>query len=112
MQELPGAMYVIDAAREGIAIAEARKLGIPIVAIADTDCNVELIDYPIPGNDDAIRAIKLMTETISQSIIQGKRDAEEERNRLVSLVGANISEQEGIESQIGVETADQENVDQ
>jgi small subunit ribosomal protein S2 len=112
MQELPGAMYVVDAAREGIAIAEARKLGIPIVAIADTDCNVELIDYPIPGNDDAIRAIKLMTETISQSIIQGKRDAEEERNRLASLVGANLSEQEDVESQIGAETVDQENIDQ
>ena len=112
MQELPGAMFVIDAAREGIAIAEARKLGIPIVAIADTDCNVELIDYPIPGNDDAIRAIKLMTETISQSVIQGKRDAEEERNRLASLVGASMTEQDAAESQLEAETADQENTDQ
>lgn len=112
MQELPGAMFVIDAAREGIAIAEARKLGIPIVAIADTDCNVELIDYPIPGNDDAIRAIKLMTETISQSVIQGKRDAEEERNRLASLVGAGMAEQDAVESQLEAGTADQENTDQ
>ena len=112
MQELPGAMYVIDAAREGIAIAEARKLGIPIVAIADTDCNVDLIDYPIPGNDDAIRAIKLMTETISQSVIQGKRDAEEERNRLASLVGANLTEQDAAESQLEAEIADLEKADQ
>jgi len=106
MNELPGAMYVIDAAREGIAIAEARKLGIPVVAIADTDCNVDLIDYPIPGNDDAIRAIKLMTETISQSVIQGKRQAEEERLRLASLVGAEMAEQDITESELQSGTTD------
>ena len=71
MTEMPGALYIIDAAREKIAIAEARKIGIPIVAIADTDCNVDLIDHPIPGNDDAIRALRLMTGRIADAIIEG-----------------------------------------
>ncbi len=71
MTEMPGAIYVIDAAREKIAIAEGRKMGIPIVAIADTDCNVDLIDYPIPGNDDAIRALRLMTGYIADAIVEG-----------------------------------------
>ena len=65
MTEMPGALYIIDAAREDIAVAEARKMRIPIVAIADTDCNVDLIDHPIPGNDDAIRAIRLITGRIA-----------------------------------------------
>ena len=71
MTEMPGALYIIDAAREKIAIAEARKIGIPIVAIADTDCNVDLIDHPIPGNDDAIRALRLMTGRIADAVIEG-----------------------------------------
>ena len=77
MTDMPGALYVIDAARENIAIAEARKLGIPIVAIADTDCNVDLVDHPIPGNDDAIRAIRLMTTRIADAIIEGTAEAEQ-----------------------------------
>ncbi len=76
MTEMPGALYIIDAAREKIAVAEARKIGIPIVAIADTDCNVELIDHPIPGNDDAIRALRLMTGRIADAIIEGMAGAQ------------------------------------
>ena len=76
MTEMPGALYIIDAARENIAVAEAKKLGIPIIAIADTDCNVELIDYPIPGNDDAIRAIRLITGRIAEAILEGIAEAE------------------------------------
>ncbi len=75
MTEMPGALYIIDAAREDIAVAEARKMGIPIVAIADTDCNVDLIDYPIPGNDDAIRAIRLITGRIAEAVIEGAAEA-------------------------------------
>ncbi len=79
MTEMPGAIFVIDAAREKIAIAEGRKMGIPIVAIADTDCNVDLIDYPIPGNDDAIRALRLMTGHIADAIIEGVTEGQNMR---------------------------------
>ena len=76
MTVMPGALFIIDATREKIAVAEGRKMGIPIVAIADTDCNVDLIDHPIPGNDDAIRAIRLMTTRITDAIIEGVAEAE------------------------------------
>ena len=79
MTEMPGALFVIDAAREKIAIAEGRKMGIPIVAIADTDCNVDLIDYPIPGNDDAIRALRLMTGRIADAIVEGVAEGQNMR---------------------------------
>ncbi len=69
MSELPGIIYLVDPERESIAVAEARKLGIPIVAITDTDCDPRLIDYPLPGNDDAIRSIALFTQIISQAVI-------------------------------------------
>ena len=62
-----------------IAIAEGRKMGIPIVAIADTDCNVDLIDYPIPGNDDAIRALRLMTAHIADAIMEGATEGQNMR---------------------------------
>ena len=73
MGGLPGALFVIDAKKEHIAIDEARKLEIPIVAIADTNADPDLIDYPIPGNDDAIRAIKLFTGKIADACITGAR---------------------------------------
>ncbi len=73
MEDLPDALYVVDPKREYIAVAEARKLDIPVVAIVDTNCDPDLIDYPIPGNDDAIRAVALLTNIISTAIIEGKR---------------------------------------
>ena len=72
MTEIPGALFVIDVGREAIAVAEARRVGVPIVALVDSDCDPDLIDYPIPGNDDAIRAIRLITSRIADSIIEGK----------------------------------------
>lgn len=74
MQELPGALVVIDSTKEEIAIQEALKLNIPIVAIVDTNGDPEYIDYPIPGNDDAVRAIELFTSKISESILEGKKE--------------------------------------
>jgi small subunit ribosomal protein S2 len=71
MEALPGALFVIDCKKEKIAISEAKKLGIPTVAIVDTNCNPDDIDYVIPGNDDAIRAIRLMTSQIAQAAIEG-----------------------------------------
>ena len=72
MTEMPGAMFIIDIGKEEIAVAEARRIGIPIVALVDSDCNPELIDYPIPGNDDAIRSIRLICGRMSDAIIEGQ----------------------------------------
>ena len=69
---MPGAMFIIDIGKEEIAVAEARRIGIPIVALVDSDCNPELIDYPIPGYDDAIRSIRLITGRMSDAIIEGQ----------------------------------------
>jgi small subunit ribosomal protein S2 len=79
MNDVPGAMFVVDPRKEKIAIQEAHILGIPVVAIVDTNCDPEEIDYPIPGNDDAIRAVKLLTSKIADAIIearQGEQHAE------------------------------------
>jgi len=72
MSKLPDALFVIDPKRESIAIQEARKLGIPIFAVVDTNCNPDEIDFPIPGNDDAIRAIALFLDVIARAIIEGQ----------------------------------------
>ena len=71
MTEMPGAMFIIDVGREEIAVTEANRVGIPIVAIVDSDCDPDLIDYPIPGNDDAIRSVRLITKRMSNAIIDG-----------------------------------------
>ena len=73
MTALPGAMFVIDSAKEEIALVEAQKLGIPIVAVVDTNGNPENIDYPIPGNDDAVRAIELFTSKVAEAVIEGRK---------------------------------------
>ena len=73
MRKLPGAIFIVDPRKERIAVAEARKLNIPIVAIVDTNCDPDEIDYPIPGNDDAIRAVKLLTEKVADAVIDGNK---------------------------------------
>lgn len=73
MRRLPGALFVIDPRKERIAVAEARKLGIPIVAIVDTNCDPDEVDYVIPGNDDAIRAVKLLTNKMADAVLEGKQ---------------------------------------
>ena len=73
MDKLPGALFVVDPRKERIAVAEARKLDIPIVAIVDTNCDPDEIDYVIPGNDDAIRAVKLLTSRMADAIIEGRQ---------------------------------------
>ena len=72
MQSMPALMFVVDLNKESIAVAEARKLGIPIVAIVDTNCDPELADVIIPGNDDAIRAIRLVTQKMSEAILEAR----------------------------------------
>ena len=73
MRRLPGALFVVDPKKERIAILEARKLGIPVVGIVDTNCDPEEVDFPIPGNDDAIRAVKLISETMSNAVIEARQ---------------------------------------
>jgi len=72
MSEMPGALFIVDPRKEKIAVAEAKKLGIPIVAIVDTNCDPDDVDYVIPGNDDAIRAVKLISAAMANAIIEGK----------------------------------------
>lgn len=74
MKELPGILFIIDTRKEAIAVAEARRMGIPIVAVVDTNCNPEGIDYPIPGNDDAIRAISLFTQIIANAVVEADNE--------------------------------------
>nr|WP_317412403.1 30S ribosomal protein S2 [uncultured Solibaculum sp.] len=81
MKKLPGALFVVDPRKEKIAVSEAKKLGIPVVAIVDTNCDPDEIDYVIPGNDDAIRAVKLISATMANAYLEGKQgeqDAAEE----------------------------------
>ena len=73
MEELPGVLFIVDPKKENIAILEAKKLGIPVVGLVDTNCSPENIDYVIPGNDDAIRSVKLIAEVIANACIEGKQ---------------------------------------
>ncbi len=94
MDGLPDALFVIDIKKEAIAVSEARKLEIPVVAVVDTNCDPELVDYPIPGNDDAIRAIKLFTSTIAEACIEGRMAYEE------SLKAMEVEETEAAEEKV------------
>ena len=77
MNKLPGALFVVDPRKEKIAVSEAKKLGIPVVAIVDTNCDPDEVDYVIPGNDDAIRAVKLIAQTMADAIIEGRQGVQE-----------------------------------
>lgn len=95
MKKLPGALFIVDPRKERNAIAEARKLHIPIVAIVDTNCDPDEIDYVIPGNDDAIRAIRLIAATMANAVTEGKQgeDASEEEETAVQEAPAAEAEQ-------------------
>jgi small subunit ribosomal protein S2 len=77
MEDLPDALFVIDTVHEHIAVREANRLGIPVVAVVDTNCDPEEVDVPIPGNDDAIRAIRLFTSRIADNVLEGLNLADE-----------------------------------
>ena len=101
MTEMPGVLFVVDIGKEHIAVAEARKVGVPIVALVDSDCDPDLIDYPIPGNDDAIRSIRLITAKIADAVIDG-------HNRRGALETEEIEvESPEPEPQVPVETAEE-----
>ncbi len=90
MKKLPGAMFIVDPKKEKIAIAEAKKLNIPVVAIVDTNCDPDEVDYVIPGNDDAIRAVKLIASTMANAIIEGRQGED-------ALADAETAEEDTVE---------------
>jgi small subunit ribosomal protein S2 len=85
MNKLPGALFVIDPRKEEIAVQEARKLGIPVVGIVDTNCDPDLIDYVIPANDDAIRAVKLLTARMADAILEGRQGEQMESEEAAAV---------------------------
>ena len=97
MTEAPQAVYMVDVKREETAVAEANKLGIPVVAIVDTNCDPDMIDYIIPGNDDAIRAIRLITTKMADAVMEGRHRHE-----------AEIAEEQALAAQAAVEVAEEE----
>ncbi len=76
LTRIPGAIYIVDPVKERIAVAEAKRVGVPIVALIDTDCDPTLVDYPIPANDDAIKSIKLLTQALADAVLEGKAEWE------------------------------------
>jgi small subunit ribosomal protein S2 len=96
MGRLPGAVFVVDARREVIAVREASKLGVPIIAIADTNADPELIDYPVPGNDDAIRSVALITKALADTIEIARREVpDDDRRRVDELEATTYSTETG-----------------
>ena len=98
LTSIPGAIFIVDPRKERIAVAEAKTLGIPIIAIVDTNCDPDEIDYPIPGNDDAIRAVKLIAAKMADAVIEGKQgeqfdDAEEADNAVEETVEEVLAEE-------------------
>ena len=105
MKELPGIIFIIDTHKEEIAVAEAHRMGIPVVAVVDTNCNPEGITYPIPGNDDAIRAISLFTSIIANAVIEADN---EQGLKIIETLG---DEEDGVQTDASTKTADEEIVD-
>jgi small subunit ribosomal protein S2 len=100
MKKLPGALFVVDPRKEHIAVTEARILGIPIVGIVDTNCDPDEIDYVIPGNDDAIRAVKLIAGKMADAVLEGKQgeQTEEASEEAPSEAPAEASEEAPVEA--------------
>ncbi|MEW6566007.1 MAG: 30S ribosomal protein S2 [Spirochaetota bacterium] len=105
MKDLPGILFVIDTRKEAIAVAEAQRMGIPIVAVVDTNCNPEGIDYPIPGNDDAIRAITLFTQIIANAVIEADNEA---GLKIIETLGEDEEATEEMLSDLSVREEDEE----
>jgi small subunit ribosomal protein S2 len=105
MKELPGILFIIDTRMEAIAVAEAQRQGIPIVAVVDTNCNPDGIDYPIPGNDDAIRAITLFTQIIANAVIEADNEV---GLRIIETLGDEDEDSEGVMTDASIKEEDQE----
>jgi small subunit ribosomal protein S2 len=105
MRRLPDALFVIDSNNEAIAVKEARKLGIPVVAVVDTNCDPTMVDYVIPGNDDALRAIRLFTAKIADSVVEGVQMGGEKQQAEIAGVTASSEEQAADGSYPGLPSA-------
>ena len=96
MEEIPGVIFLVDPKKEHIAILEAKKLNIPVIGLVDTNCNPEEVDYAIPGNDDAIRAVKLIADVMANAVIEGKQgesfEAEESEEQVETTEPASMEE--------------------
>ena len=97
---MPGALFIVDPRKERIAVSEAHKMGIPVVAIVDTNCDPDEIDYPIPGNDDAIRAVKLIVSKMADAVLEGKQgeQLDEEEAPAEEVVSEEQAEAEAAEA--------------
>jgi len=105
MDKLPAAIYIVDPRKEKIAVAEARKLEIPIVSIVDTNCDPDEIDYVIPGNDDAIRAVKLITSKIAEAVLEGKQGlqmAQEEEEQSQAVQASDVESENSSQVDVGI----------
>jgi small subunit ribosomal protein S2 len=105
MKDPPGILFIIDTRKEGIAVAEAQRMGIPIVAVVDTNCNPEGIDYPIPGNDDAIRAITLFTQIIANAVEEADNEV---GLKIIETLGDEDEETEEVVTDASIKEEDQE----
>ena len=90
MNALPGALFIVDIIKDKIALFEAKKLDIPVVAIVDTNCNPEEVDYPIPANDDTVKALRLICSRIANAVLEGKQIREQEQLKMVSVEGQEV----------------------
>jgi small subunit ribosomal protein S2 len=105
MKDPPGIRFIIDTRKEGIAVAEAQRMGIPIVAVVDTNCNPEGIDHPIPGNDDAIRAITLFTQIVANAVVEADNEA---GLKIIETLGDEDDDMENIMTDASIKEEDQE----
>ncbi len=101
MEEIPGVMFIVDPKKERIAILEARKLGIPVIGLIDTNCNPEDVDYAIPGNDDAIRAVKLIADCMANAVVEGRQG--ESMEEVAEEMNETSEEPESIEEVVAAE---------
>jgi small subunit ribosomal protein S2 len=108
MDHLPGAVFIIDAKKERIAVNETKKLGIPSVGIVDTNCNPEEITYPIPGNDDAIRAIRLLSSRMADAVIEGRQEYEKQLQEQMEEEEASPQTEPEPEEEASPETVERE----
>jgi small subunit ribosomal protein S2 len=105
MKDPPGILFIIDTRKEAIAVAEAQRQGIPIVAVVDTNCNPEGIDYPIPGNDDAIRAITLFTQIVANAVVEADNEA---GLKIIETLGDEDEDLEEIMTDVSIKEEDKE----
>ena len=107
MEELPGVIFLVDPKKERIAILEAKKLNIPVIGLVDTNCNPEEVDYPIPGNDDAIRAVKLIADVMANAVIEGRQGESYEAGEEVEQdVSEEVTDMEQVAQEETTETAE------